>query len=431
MAENQATNGLITGTTTSFFDGPRVVVEQLPIGPGIPLGIEQVFNPEVGIGGAYGTWGNAFDNETIQEVVEKHLGEPLPVERRMNLAELGFVSRHHIPELSEQEDIELEYQVGAKILRQAAAACGWDPSEIQAVLIGSSGPPTPDFTEQIARLAGIPEEALKVSIHKACDGAVAGLNMSLNPALPANQALEVNLAEELAGKKILVGGIEGLSRFMKHSHDKNALQLFGNGAGVIGLIPKQSMSLIASKTHENFDAEGVLQVKMVYPYHDENTMPDSIIEVSTVKPQHYRVAGKMYTPKNDEPVIMAGLMGMVKLFVRTGVDVVKDVYQAYQTRVADLGTPGKEFAMAVVHHANLKINRLKEKHLQNEGINIPMPWVLSEFGNISAASAMIAFLRQLPGMKPGDHILIDGFGAGTYYDTLAVRLGESSTLAAG
>jgi hypothetical protein len=36
---------------------------------------------------------------------------------------------------------------------------------------------------------------------------------------------------------------------------------------------------------------------------------------------------------------------------------------------------------------------------------------------------MIAFLRKLPDMKLGDHILFDGFGAGTYYDTLAVELG--------
>jgi hypothetical protein len=38
-----------------------------------------------------------------------------------------------------------------------------------------------------------------------------------------------------------------------------------------------------------------------------------------------------------------------------------------------------------------KINKLKEKHLQNEGIVLPMPWLLSEFGNVSAASNMIAF----------------------------------------
>jgi len=78
--------------------------------------------------------------------------------------------------------------------------------------------------------------------------------------------------------------------------------------------------------------------------------------------------------------------------------------------------------VAIVHHANYKINRLKEKHLQNAGISLEMPWLLSEFGNISAASNMIAFLRWLPTMQPGEHILIDGFGAGTYYDVLVAAL---------
>ena len=40
-----------------------------------------------------------------------------------------------------------------------------------------------------------------------------------------------------------------------------------------------------------------------------------------------------------------------------------------------------------------------------------MPWLLSEFGNVSAASTMIAFLRKLKALKPGDHVLFDGFGA--------------------
>ncbi len=81
------------------------------------------------------------------------------------------------------------------------------------------------------------------------------------------------------------------------------------------------------------------------------------------------------------------------------------------------------FAVAIVHHANYKINKLKGKHLQNDGIVFPMPWLLTEFGNVSAASNMIAFLRELPNLKPFDHILIDGFGAGTYFDTLAVEVG--------
>ena len=119
------------------------------------------------------------------------------------------------------------------------------------------------------------------------------------------------------------------------------------------------------------------------------------------------------------------MMGMVKLFVRNGVQVVQDVYQAYQQKMAELGMPGKEIVVAIVHHANLKINQLKEKTLQREGIRIPMPWLLNDFGNVSAASNMIAFLRKLSSLNPGDNILFDGFGAGTYYDVLAVELARA------
>jgi 3-oxoacyl-[acyl-carrier-protein] synthase III len=135
------------------------------------------------------------------------------------------------------------------------------------------------------------------------------------------------------------------------------------------------------------------------------------------------VAGLMHEPDSEDPIAMAGPMGMVKLFVRTGVQVVSEVHQAYQKLMEKLDMPDKPIAVAIIHHANYKINKLKEKHLQREGISFPMPWLLSEFGNVCAASNMIAFLRQLPSLKPGDHILFDGFGAGTYYDVLAIALG--------
>jgi len=136
-----------------------------------------------------------------------------------------------------------------------------------------------------------------------------------------------------------------------------------------------------------------------------------------------RIAGLMHEPEGGAPVVMAGPMGMVKLFVRSGVDVVREVYQSYQRLMNQLGMPDRSIRVAIVHHANLKINKLKEKTLQREGIQISMPWLLSDFGNVSAASNMIAFLRQLPSLKPGDHVLFDGFGAGTYYDALAVEMG--------
>ena len=148
-----------------------------------------------------------------------------------------------------------------------------------------------------------------------------------------------------------------------------------------------------------------------------------MVEVSQDGVNHIRFAGLMHEPEDGTPVTMAGPMGMVKLFVRTGVKVVREVYRDYQSKMSELGTSGKEKMVAIVHHANFKINRLKEKHLRREGIHLEIPWVVSEFGNVSAASNMIAFLRELPKFKPGDHILFDGFGAGTYYDAFAVALG--------
>jgi 3-oxoacyl-[acyl-carrier-protein] synthase III len=410
--------------STSFFERPGVHLEHIPIGDGVPVGIETVTNSLVGTGGAYGTWGASYDNRTLPRLIESRLGEPLDDQEIMNLGELGFDNRHHLQELSPEEHLELEVEVGSRFLQAAAHANGWKTSEVSAVLIGLSGPVSDDYTERIARKAGVPEDSLKVSIHKACDSSVGGLHMILNPDLPYNQSAQgLNMAEELRGKKVLVGGIEGLSRFISRSRDKNALQLFGNGAGVIGVVPGESMKFLVGRTHEAFDEEGVLAVRMYYPHSGERAPGKSMVEVSRAGQNHIRLAGLMHEPEGEWPVVMAGLMGMVKLFVRTGVKVLQDVYQDYQVRMAELDIPDPRLALAVVHHANLKINKLIEKHLQKEGIRVPMPWVLSEFGNVSAASNMIAFLRKLSELKPHDHILFDGFGAGTYYDVLAVEMG--------
>jgi 3-oxoacyl-[acyl-carrier-protein] synthase III len=412
-----------TGPAIPFFKRPKVHVEMIPIGKGIPIGIERVTNPVVGIGGAYGTWGDDYDNATLAKFVEQRLGRPLEPGEKLNLSELGFDYRHHLSTLSDDEHLELEVKVGGRFLKEAANANGWEPGDVQAVLVGTSGPASEDYTELIAAEAGIPDEAIKVSIHKACDGSVAGLNLALNPDVPENTKLSINLAEELYGKKVLVGGIEGLSRFVQLSRDKNALQIFGNGAGVIGVVPGKTMKFLVGGTHQVYDEEGVLEVRMYYPRSSKTPDEQSLIEVTQSGSNHIRVAGLMHEPEEDSPVVMAGPMGMVKLFVRTGVQVIQDVYHSYQKKMTELNMPGKDFAVAIVHHANYKINQLLEKHLQKEGIRIPMPWLIREFGNVSAASNMIAFLRELSNLKPGDNILFDGFGAGTYYDVVAVELG--------
>lgn len=420
MSENTQIEGN-SKESTSFYEGPNVKKELIPIQDGIPLGLESIFNPELGIGGAYGSWGKSYNNSELPEFVESRTGEKLPEDDVMNLSELGFVSRQHVPNLNPDEHTQLELEVGTRLIQEAARSNGWKPSEVEGLLVGMSAPVTTDYVSKIAQRAGIPDGALKVSIHKACDGSVGALNLALNPELASSG--QINIAEELHGKKVLVGGIEGLSRFISSSHDINALQLFGNGAGMIGVIPGTTMKLLTGKNYETYDEEGLLAVQMNYPHSRERIPGKSLVEVIQEGLSHIRVSGLMHEPEDGSPIAMAGLMGMVKLFVRSGVQAVTDVFRNYQRLMEKLGTPEKQLAVAIVHHANYKINKLKEKHLLKEGISFPMPWLLREFGNVSAASNMIAFLRQLPLLKAGDHILFDGFGAGTYYDVLAIALG--------
>jgi 3-oxoacyl-[acyl-carrier-protein] synthase III len=403
----------------SFFEQPQVDTDKIPIGEGIPLGLKRVFHPEIGIGGVYGTWGESYDNEGLLHFLEKHMGEPLPEADRMNLSTLGFLRRHHVADLEDEQHLELEVEIGARLLREAAKVNGWTPEDVEGVFIGMTGPVADDYTERIAEKAGIPESALKISVHKACDSSIGALHLILNPELAVNHQIKRNIADEMYGKKVLVGGIEGLSRFVKKSRDISALQLFGNGAGVIGVIPGQTMKFLVGKPHEVYDEKGVLALSMNYPHSGKLQSDQSMIEVSQAGNNHLRFAGLMNEPESRAPVEMAGPMGMVKLFVRTGVQVVSEVFDKYQALMEERGLV-KEISVAIVHHANLKINILKAKRLKASGVNLHMPWMLSEFGNVSAASNMIAFLRQLPKIKPGDHVLFDGFGAGTYYDTFAV-----------
>lgn len=405
----------------SFYDRPNVEKSIIPIAGGVPLGMEGVYNPEIGIGGVYGSWGNSYSNENLPSFVEERMGERLNKDDILNLSELGFNYRQHIPVLNPDEHLQLELEVGARLLQRALQVCGWNASDVDGVLIGISGPVATDYVSRISKMAGIPDSALKVSVHKACDGSMGALHLALNPEL--SRPGQINVAERLHGKKVLVGGIEGLSRFTSGAKDKNALQLFGNGMGVMGIVPGENIKLLVGKTFENYDDEGLLAVRMYYPHSRPDSSSASMIDVVQEGENNLRIAGLMNEPKNGESIEMAGLMGMVKLFVRSGVQVVEEVYREYQSLMERLGQAGRSINMGIVHHANYKINALKAKHLSKLGIEFPMPWLINDFGNVSAASNIIAFLRYLPQVKLGDHILFDGFGAGTYYDVMAVSMG--------
>ena len=146
----------------SFFDRPGIEKDIISIASGVPFAIEHVTNPSVGIGGVYGTWGDSYDNEHLSTFLEKRLERPLLANEKLNLSELGFRNRHHIPlNLTQDEHTQLEVEVGTRFLSGAIKACNWQASEVEAVLIGMSAPVTDDYLNRITKAAGIPEQCFE------------------------------------------------------------------------------------------------------------------------------------------------------------------------------------------------------------------------------------------------------------------------------
>src|SRR3972149_583536 len=71
------------------------------------------------------------------------------------------------------------------------------------------------------------------------------------------------------------------------------------------------MKFLVGRTHEVFDEEGVLEVRMYYPHSRQRVANQSMIEVTQAGANHIRVAGLMHEPADEAPVVMAGMMGMV------------------------------------------------------------------------------------------------------------------------
>ena len=151
----------VNSEANSFYQRPNVKLDTIQIGGGMPFGIEQVSNKELGIGGAYGSWGKSFSNANLPEFVESRMGHPLGDNDQLELGDLGFDSRQHVPVMTQEENHQLELEVGARLIKEAAQGNGWEPSEVEGLLVGMSGPITNNYLSEIAQRAGFQTVRLK------------------------------------------------------------------------------------------------------------------------------------------------------------------------------------------------------------------------------------------------------------------------------
>ena len=117
---------------------------------GIPFGIEQVSNKELEME-AIRAWGKSYDNANLPEFVESRTAQPWNKEDKMELGDLGFVSRQHVPILTQEENHQLELEDRTRLIEAAAQSNGWEPSEVEGLLVGMSGPISNDYLSEIAQ----------------------------------------------------------------------------------------------------------------------------------------------------------------------------------------------------------------------------------------------------------------------------------------
>jgi 3-oxoacyl-[acyl-carrier-protein] synthase III len=390
--------------------------EILPIGDGVPYYPERVVgDKERGLGGIYAGWGQRVTNEELPDYVGKFLGRSLEPSETLELDSKGFTSRHLTLHLSHKEAAEAELMVAERTIKGAIEANGWDPSQLDALVIGMTSPLFSDFTVEMAKRVGIPESAPKVSVDTACDSSMRGLSWVMQN-------------ENLKGKKVLLGAVENLSRGLtgggtvEPTKDTQALQLFANGVGFIGIVPEVSLHpIVVRQGDENmYDRQGALQVAVNY------SLPGSSqIEERQYPGNHTVIAGRMPKPVDGTSVKMADNRGMLTLFGHNTADIINRVLVETRDKLRLSGNPDEWFQWVVMHNANFKISRSQSARLEREyklPLDLTKYFIVGDFGNVSAASPMISWLRQANKMTQGTRGLFVGYGAGGYYDVISAQV---------
>jgi 3-oxoacyl-[acyl-carrier-protein] synthase III len=389
--------------------------EMLPVGEGVAYYPKEFLgNPEVGLGGVHAGWGKVLTNEQLPDYISGIIGRELEPGEILQLDGMGFESRYRTDYLDRRMQERAEWELGIRMLKTALKKNGWSTSEIGFLAVGMSSPVCEDVTVRLAREVGIPEEATKITVHKACDSTGHALNLLLD---------EKN---GFYGKKGLLFGLEGLSRGLSErdgvgqTRDVQAHQLFANGAGIIGLVPGVTLLPISVRSEDLGDPKGALRASVDYRMPPEGKEVEVRIDE---KNNHIVVAGRIAKPTNGEGIHMYSNKGMLGQFGIGTADLIAPVTEETRKRLEFNGDANGMYDWIVQHHPNYKILLSQSKRLlRGHGISLRMDehWKIHNYGNVSAASLVIDMLETSGDMRPGTVGLIVAYGAGAHYDVMSV-----------
>jgi 3-oxoacyl-[acyl-carrier-protein] synthase-3 len=267
--------------------------------------------------------------------------------------------------------------------KEALEVAGITPEQIDLIIVATV---TPEYsfpaTACIVQDALGAENAGAFDLSAGCSGFVYGLAMG-------SQAIASG-----AMNRVLVIGAETLSRIVNW-HDRETCVLFGDGAGAVVLQGSDELGGVLSTL---IRADGSGAESLIVPAGGSH-QPPTLDTVAT---------GQHYVQMKGREVFRFATRVMDK---------------ATRQVVTDAGLTLADVDLFIPHQANMRIIQAAARALE-----MPMEKFfvnLDKYGNTSAASIPIALCEaaECGRIKPGDHVVMVGFGAGLTWAAAVVQWG--------
>ena len=310
--------------------------------------------------------------------------------RNEDLAELGYdsdwilqrtgiESRFHVAEGESTSDMAI------RAADKCLANAGVDPSDVDLILLATV---SPDHLT--------PSTACLVQAHLGCDAPAMDINAACSGFIYA-LITAGQFVRNGACRNALVIGAETLTMIV-NPQDQKTFPLFGDGAGAV--------LLTADENPDESTASGLLSYRLAA----DGSLGEALVTPAggSRKPVSQEVID------NDEQYLSMDGRTVFKWAVRLIPDAVNDVLHKAELELDDID-------LFIPHQANI---RIIDAAVEELGIDRNKVFVnLDRYGNTSAASIPISIAEAVEQgrIKPGDKVMMVGFGAGLTWGACILR----------
>lgn len=272
-------------------------------------------------------------------------------------------------------DDEQTSDLAVHAAREAIAAAGLEPADIDLVIVATATPDMifPSTATIVQDKLGIRNGGPAFDIAAVCSGFVYALSVA------------DRMVSSGAVRNALVIGAEIYSRILDWK-DRGTCVLFGDGAGAVVLVPSPEPGILTSHLHADGSHRDILCVP--------GTVQNGVV--------------------TGVPFLQMDGSAVFKFAVKVLADVAEEAMTAAHVKAEDID-------WVIPHQANIRIMdaTMKKLHLPVERLIV----TVGEHGNTSAASIPLALdIAVRDGrIRRGQHVMLLGVGGGFTWGSVLVR----------